>query len=87
MQKKVLSEIALYIDTVHVIKIDRKKIKNDILTSFVSEKRLSKNKKDYSYQDFEVPYSKPLQWLKDYIRDHFKSDYYKTLPGTNCLRI
>jgi hypothetical protein len=79
MQKKVLSEIDLYMDTVHVITIDRKKIKNDILNSFVSEKRLSKNKKDYSYQDFEVPFSKPLQWLNDYLRDHFKADYYRTL--------
>ena len=81
MQKKVLSEIDLYTDTVHVIKIDRKKIKNDILNSFVSEKRLSKNKKDYSYQDFEVPFSKPLSWLRDYIRDHFKVDYHRTLIG------
>jgi len=79
MQKKVLSEIDLYTDTVHVIKIDRKKIKNDILTNFASEKRLSKNKKDYSYQDFEVPFSLPLQWFKDYIRDHFRMDYVKTL--------
>ena len=79
MQKKVLSKIDLYIDTVHVIKIDRKKIKNDILTNFASEKRLSKNKKDYSYQDFEVPFSKPLQWLKDYIRDHFGADYHRAL--------
>ena len=81
MQKKVLSEIDLYIDTVHVINIDRAKIKNDILNSFVSEKRLSKNKKDYSYQDFEVPFSQPLNWLKDYLRDHFRVDYHRTLIG------
>jgi len=81
MLKKVLSETDLYIDTVHIIKIDRKKIKNDILNSFTLNKRLSKNKKDYSYQDFEVPFSQPLQWLKDYIRDHFRVDYYRTLIG------
>jgi len=81
MQKKVLSEIDLYIDTVQVIEIDRKKIKDDIIDSFVSQKRLSKNKKDYSYQDFEVSFSKPLQWLKDYIKDHFRMDYYKNLIG------
>jgi len=81
MLKKVLSEIDLYIDTVHVIKIDRSKIKNDILNSFAFEKRLSKNKKDYSHQDFKVPYSTPLSWLKDYLRDHFKVDYYRTLMG------
>ena len=79
MLKKVLSEIDLYIDTVHVITIDRAKIKNDILNSFAFDKRLSKNKKDYSYQDFEVPFSKPLQWLKDYLRDHFRVDYHRTL--------
>ncbi len=79
MQKKVLSEIDLYIDTVHVIKIDRTKIKNDILNSFVSETRLSNNKKDYSYQDFKVPFSQPLEWLKDYLRDHFREKYGKTL--------
>ena len=79
MLKKVLSEIDFYIDTVQVIKIDRAKIKNDILNSFVSEKRLSNNKKDYSYHDFKVPFSKPLQWLQDYIRDHFKVDYQRAL--------
>ena len=79
MLKKVLSEIDLYIDTVHVITIERAKIKNDILNSFAFDKRLSNNKKDYSYQDFEVPFSKPLQWLKDYLRDHFRVDYHRTL--------
>ena len=56
-----------------------KSIKNDILNSFAFGKRLSKNKKDYSYQDFEVPFSKPFHWLKDYIKDHFNSDYDRTL--------
>jgi len=79
MEKKVLSEIDLYTDIVHVIKIDRKRIKNDIINSFACDKRLSKNKKDYSYQDFEVPFSQPLHWLKDYIRDHFNVDYHRTL--------
>ena len=79
MQKKVLSEIDLYIDTVYVINIDRAKIKNDILNSFAFDKRLSQNKKDYSYHDFKVPFSKPLQWLKDYLRDHFRVDYHRTL--------
>jgi len=79
MQKKVLSEIDLYMDTVHVIKIDRNKIKNDILNSFALNKRLSEDKKDYSYKDFKIPFSKPFQWLQDYIRDHFNVDYHRTL--------
>ena len=81
MLQKILSQVDIYIDTVHVIKIDRTKIKNDILNSFAFGKSLSKNKKDYSYQDFEVPFSKPLQWLKDYIVDHFRVDYHRTLIG------
>ena len=83
MQKKVLSEIDLYIDTVQVIKIDRNKLKNDIFNSFVSEKRLSNNKKDYSYHDFKIPFSKPLGWLSAYLRDHFRADYHRTLIGKN----
>ena len=79
MQKKVLSETDLYIDSVHVIEIDRNKIKSGIINSFVAEKRLSKNKKDYNYEDFEVPLSIPLQQLKAYIKDHFRVDYDKTL--------
>ena len=79
MEKKVLSEIDLYIDTVQVLKLDRKKIKNDILNSFVSQKRLSKNKKDYSYEDFKIPFSQPLQRLNDYLRDHFQVDHGRTL--------
>ena len=81
MLKKVLSETDLYLDTVHVINIDRAKIKNDILNSFAFDKRLSQNKKDYSYQDWEVPFSKPLQWLKDYLRDHFRVESNRTLVG------
>ena len=81
MQKKVLSEIDVYIDTVKIVKIDRNKLKNDIFNSFVSEKRLSHNKKDYSYHDFEVPFSKPLEWLSAYLQDHFKADYHRTLIG------
>jgi len=48
MQKKVLSEIDLYSDFVEVIRIDRAKLKNDILNSFVAEQRLSQKKTDYS---------------------------------------
>jgi len=79
MEKKVLSEIDLYTDRVQALKLDRKKIKNDILNSFVSQKRLSKNKKDYSYEDFKIPFSTPLQWLNDYLRDHFQVDHGRTL--------
>ena len=33
----------------------------------------------YSYDDFYIPFSQPLQWLKDYLRDHFRIEHNKTL--------
>jgi len=74
MLKKVLSEIDIYtgsIDCPKNFEIDRKTIKNSIIQSYVSSNTLSKNSKDLSYKDFKVAFSQPLQWLQDYVRDHF----------------
>tara|TARA_R100000406_G_scaffold37640_1_gene24992 strand:+ start:147 stop:392 length:246 start_codon:yes stop_codon:yes gene_type:complete len=72
MQKVVLSEIDVYTGEVSMptgFEIDRDQIKNNIISSYIKENRISKNNKDYSYQDYQVPFSQPLQWLQDYIRD------------------
>ena len=82
MQKVVLSEISLIhgdVKTPKGFEIDRVKIKNDILSSFVENKRISQNNKDYSYQDYKVPFSPPLQWLNDYLRDHVRLEHDFTL--------
>ncbi len=82
MQKQVVSEIDIVsgtIDSPKGFEIDREKIKNDIITSYINKKTLSNKKKDYSYYDYEVPFSQPLQWYQDYLRDHFKIEYGKTL--------
>jgi len=82
MLKKVLSEIDIYtgsIDCPKNFEIDRKTIKNSIIQNYISSNTLSKNSKDLSYRDFKVEFSQPLQWLQDYIRDHFKSVYKRTL--------
>tara|TARA_R100001086_G_scaffold245849_1_gene177314 strand:+ start:431 stop:982 length:552 start_codon:yes stop_codon:yes gene_type:complete len=82
MQKVVLSEISLIygeIKTPKGFEIDRTKIKNDIISSFIKEDRISQNNKDYSYQDYKVPFSLPLQWLKDYLRDHVNLEHNITL--------
>ena len=82
MRRKVLSEIDLYTGSVECPKgfeIDRQTIKNSIIQNYVSFHTLSKNSKNLSYRDFKVDYSPPLQWLRAYIRDHFKADYKKTL--------
>tara|TARA_B100001123_G_C15127183_1_gene953797 strand:- start:12 stop:563 length:552 start_codon:yes stop_codon:yes gene_type:complete len=82
MQKKVLSEIDLYygeIITPKGFEIKRDTIKNSILDSLIKEKRISNNIKDYAYVDYQLGYSQPHQWLQDYVRDHFKVEYRRTL--------
>ena len=93
MQKVVLSEIDVYTGEVSMptgFEIDRDQIKNNIISSYIKENRISKNNKDYSYQDYRVPFSQPLQWLQDYIRDHWRVEYgyslvTKTMHG-NVMR-
>ena len=64
MQKKVLSEIALYYGDVTMPKdwdIDRDKLQNDILKSQVQNK--------------DFPFSRTWDMLNTYMRDHFGLEY------------
>jgi hypothetical protein len=86
MQKKVLSEIDLYYGAIEMPKgfeIDRTKIKNDILKSFVTEDRVSNDSRTYNYKNYKTPYSRPLQWMQDYMRDHWRAEYDFTLVQKN----
>jgi len=72
MQKKVLSEIALYYGDVAMPKdwdIDRDKLQQDILTSNVT--------------DSGLPFSKELDKLNTYIREHINLNYEFTLVNKN----
>ena len=78
MQKVVLSEIDLYTGEVAMPKgfdINRNTIRNQIIESYVNQKRINNNPKAYSFDDYEVNFSQPLQWLQDYIRDHWRVEY------------
>ena len=79
MHQKVLSQVDIYTDVVKGVEIDRQKIKSDLLLNLVAGKKLSKNKRDYNSQDFKVTFSHPVQWVQDYIRDHFKALHHKSL--------
>ena len=82
MQKVVLSEISLIHGSVDMPKgfeIDRDKIKNDILNSYIDKVTINNNPKAYSFKDYEVPFSQPVQWLKDYLRDHIRVEHGFTL--------
>ena len=82
MQKKVLTEVDLYHGEVEMPKgfeIDRDKIRNDIIESYIQKKRINNNPKAYAFDDYVLPFSQPLQWMMDYIRDHWRSEYDHTL--------
>ena len=82
MQKVVLSEIDLYSGEVAMPKgfdIDLDKIRNDIIESYIQQKRINNNPKAYAFDDYVVPFSQPLQWMQDYIRDHWRVEYNRTL--------
>ena len=86
MQKVVLSEIDLYTGEVAMPKgfdIDRNVIKNNIIESYINKKRINDNPRAYSFNDYKVNFCQPLQWLQDYIRDHWKVEYgYTLVPKT-----
>ena len=86
MHKKVLTEVDLYTGEISMPKgfeINRNQIKNDILKSFVTEDRINNNPQAYSYKDYQLPYSQPLQWMQDYMRDHWRAEYNFTLVPKN----
>ena len=78
MQKVVLSEISLIhgsIDMPEGFEIDRDKIRNDIIESYVKKDRINNNPQAYAYDDYVVPFSQPLQWMQDYLRDHVRVEH------------
>ena len=82
MQKVVLSEIDLYNGEIAMPKgfdIDLDKIRNDIIESYIQQKRINNNPKAYAFNDYLVPFSQPLQWMQDYVRDHWRVEYGRTL--------
>ena len=82
MDKVVLSEISLVhgeVKTPKGFEIDRKEIKNSIISSYLKKDRASNNKKDFSYDDYKIDFFQKIQWLLDYIRDHFNEKYKRSL--------
>jgi hypothetical protein len=78
MQKVVLSEVDVYTGEVAMPKgfeINRNVIKNHIIESYINKKRITDNPKSYSFDDYEIDFSQPLQWLQDYIRDPWRVEY------------
>ena len=82
MDQIILSHIDITFGFVKGINIDRNLIKKDILNSVANQRRLNDNPVSPAYYDYAVPFSQALQWFHDYVRDHFKTEFKKTLIPT-----
>lgn len=81
MEKKVLSENELYLGKITgtTISIPRDFIRVKIFESFVLKKRISQNPKEYAFDDYQVGGGAHIQWIHDYIHDHFRLMKKRTL--------
>ena len=76
MEKKLLSETSIVTGTVDSVSyIKPKLIENHCLSNFSLSDKIKDDQfwhlKDYNI----VPYHQHIQWLQDYIRDHYRVDY------------
>ena len=80
MQKNILSETSIVTGTVsNKSLLKHQMVKNHVMNNF----SLSNKIKDDQYWHLEdyitLPYHQHLQWFEDYIRDHYRSEYNRTL--------
>jgi hypothetical protein len=83
MEKNILTE-SFYITTKldDVSLIDIQLIKNHILEQYNLNKNYSDLQYWYMNNYVQVPYHKHIQWLSDWITDHYKLNHNKTLCFT-----
>ena len=79
MERNTLSESTMDHGFIKGSTIPRDFLRVKIFEGFVIDKRVSQNKKDYSYEDYTFAFSSEFQWVQDYIRDHFKALHHKSL--------
>ena len=79
MLQKVLSQIDLYTDLVHTIKLPLDEYRVKLLEGFVLRNRMSNNSKTHAYEDYRFRSFKSLAFFHDYVRDFFRLDYNKVL--------
>jgi len=83
MEKKVLSELDIYVGEIEGLEWDPKELQTEIFESYVLGKRISKNSKDYSFEDYFVSTSPTVQKIHAYFRDFFGlKGNYASLPKT-----
>ena len=65
-----------------VSKVNLKLIKNHILSNFTLQNRYDDNQYWYMKDYVKIPYHQHIQWVTDWLRDHYKLKYDFTLVNT-----
>ena len=80
MQKNTLSEKFVLTGTVNKVShLNPRQIQNHCLSNFSLETRM-KNDQFWHLEDYNtIPYHQHIQWFQDYVRDHYREIYNRTL--------
>ena len=83
MQKKILSEQFILTGTVSSVShINPKLIQNHCLSNFSLDNKI-KSDQFWHLEDYNtIPYHQHIQWFQDYVRDHYKAEYGRTVVPT-----
>ena len=81
--KKQLHELSIITGTIDDISsVNINMLKNHVLSNWTLNNRLSDNDYKFEHDYSKVPYHQHLQWVQDYIRDHYRIEYGQTLCPT-----
>jgi len=62
-----------------VSQVDTKLIKNHILSNFTLANRMKNDQYWYLKEYVRVPYHQHIQWVQDFLRDHYRLEHGRTL--------
>ena len=65
-----------------VSSVDTRLIKNHILSNFTLTNRYDDNQYWYMKDYVKVPYHQHIQWVNDWLRDHYRIEHERTLVPT-----
>ena len=75
-EKNILNEQFLIIDFVpEILKINYNEIIQQVLLKYYQKERLDDDKVYYGYNYTKYDYHQHIQWIQDYIRDHYKVEH------------
>ena len=83
LEKHTLSEEFLITGKIDkVSSINAKLIRNHLLSNYLMMNRYKDDQYWYMKEYLKIPYHQHIQWIQDYLRDHFRLKHGKTLVPT-----